>query len=129
MGLSRNQYICYRVCIDQKPHDEIAYKGSHGNLGKILKHVGLLKSHVDEDLGKLVSRLIANRHDHSYFGSLIRCTVEQSIKNVWKGSGGGMLDKFVATSFGKEVSANCAAQFLKNLPTNTGNGIAVATQA
>ena len=63
-------------CIDQKPHDEIAYKGSRGNLGKILKHVGLLKSQVGEDLGQLVSRLIANRHGRFHFGSLIRCTVE-----------------------------------------------------
>lgn len=101
------------------PHDEIAYKGSRGNVGKILKHVGLLNSQTGEDLGQLVNRLISDRHGRFHFGSLIRCTVEQSIKNVWKGSGGGMLDKFVATSFGKEVSTNCTAQFLKNLPTNT----------
>jgi hypothetical protein len=41
------------------------------------------------------------------------------VKNAWKGSGGGMLDKFVATNFGKAVSANCTAQFLKKLPTKT----------
>lgn len=101
------------------PHDEIAYKGSRGNVGKILKHVGLLNSRAGEDLGQLVSRLIADCHGRFHFGSLIRCTVEQSIKNVWRGSGGGMLDKFVATSFGKEVSANCTSQFLKNLPART----------
>lgn len=105
--------------LNNTPHDEIAYKGSRGNVGKILKHVGLLNSQPGDDLGQLVSRLIADRHGRFHFGSLIRCTVEQSIKDVWKGSGGGMLDNFVATSFGKEVSANCTAQFLKNLPAKT----------
>jgi hypothetical protein len=30
-----------------------------------------------------------------------------------------MLDKFVATPFGREVAGNCASRFLGNLPTDT----------
>lgn len=101
------------------PHDEIAYKGSRGNVGKILKHVGLLKSRTDEDLGEVVSRLIEDRNGRFHFGSLIRCTVERNDGGVWKGSGGGMLDKFIATTFGKEVTENCTTQFLKTLPAKT----------
>jgi hypothetical protein len=101
------------------PHDEIAYKGSRGNVGKILMHVGLLPQHTGDDPGHMVSRLIADRSGRFHFGSLIRCTVEREVKGVWKGSGGGMLDKFVATVFGKEISTNCTTRFLKDLPTQT----------
>ncbi len=101
------------------PHDEIAYKGSRGNMGKILKHVGLLTHLADEDLGHAVSRLIADRNGRFHFGSLIRCAVEQHKNGIWIGSGGGMLDKFVATSFGKEISQNCTTRFLKDLPGRT----------
>lgn len=103
----------------KSPHDEIAYKGSRGNVGKILKHVGLLQLDSGQDIGQAVSRLIADKTGRFHFGSLIRCTVERHHKNDWKGSGGGMLDKFVATSFGKEVSKNCTTNFLKNLPDRT----------
>lgn len=101
------------------PHDKIAYKGGRGNMGKILKHVGLLQQHAGEDLGQAVSRLIEDRHGRFHFGSLIRCTVEQYKKGVWTGSGGGMLDKFVATPFGQEVAKNCTTRFLQNLPDRT----------
>ena len=37
----------------------------------------------------------------------------------WKGSGGGMLDKFVSTDFGGEVSKQCASRFLGDLPSKT----------
>ena len=37
----------------------------------------------------------------------------------WKGSGGGMLDKFVITDFGQKVAANCAQEYLKDLPAET----------
>jgi hypothetical protein len=100
-------------------HNQIAYKGSRGNVGKILKHVGLLQQADGEDPGQAVSRMIADRHGRFHFGSLIRCTVERKNASAWKGSGGGMLDKFVATSFGKEISSNCTSRFLKNLPTKT----------
>lgn len=101
------------------PHDEIAYKGSRGNVGKILKHVGLLPPHAGEEPGQTVSRLIEDRAGRFHFGSLIRCTVERNDSGIWKGSGGGMLDKFVATPFGKEISNNCTMRFLKNLPSRT----------
>lgn len=100
-------------------HENIAYKGGRANIGKIFKHVGLLEAKTGDDLGQLMNGLIADRKGRFHFGSVIRCTVEQSIKNVWKGSGGGMLDKFVATDFGKEISSNCANNFLKNLPQKT----------
>jgi hypothetical protein len=35
------------------------------------------------------------------------------------GSGGGMLDKFVATPFGAEVAENCVSRFLVDLPKAT----------
>ncbi len=101
------------------PHDEIAYKGSRTNVGKILRHVGLLPRCDDEDLGQTVSRLIAQSTGRLHFGSLIRCTVEQNNGGAWKGSGGGMLDKFAATAFGKEVTLNCISRFLGTLPSRT----------
>lgn len=101
------------------PHEEIAYKGSRTNVGKILRHVGLLPGINDEDLGQAVSRLIAQPTGRLHFGSLIRCTVEQNIAGAWKGSGGGMLDKFTATAFGKEVTMNCISRFLGALPDRT----------
>lgn len=105
--------------LNSTPHDQIAFKGSRRNVGKILKHIGLLNSSAGTDLGHAVNELIENRTGRFHFGSLIRCTVEQHIKGAWKGSGGSMLDKFVATDFGKEVAANCSIQFLKNLPLKT----------
>jgi hypothetical protein len=38
---------------------------------------------------------------------------------MWKGSGGGMLDKFVATTFGQAVARNCTERFLSRLPAQT----------
>ena len=101
------------------PHDEIAYKGSRGNVGKILRHVGLLPQATVEELKVAVNRLISDPSGRFHFGSLIRCTVERNDAGTWKGSGGMMLDKFIATSFGKEVAHNCMTRFLKDLPTRT----------
>lgn len=103
------------------PHDEIAYKGGRGNVGKILAHVGLLSDSGDGDLASAVSKAIADPLGRFHFGSLVRCTVERYEKesSSWKGSGGGMLDKFVATSFGQEVANNCAEEFLSQLPAST----------
>ena len=39
--------------------------------------------------------------------------------NIWKGSGGGMLDKFMAAPFGKEVAGQCTSRFLSDLPRAT----------
>lgn len=107
--------------LDQGPHDEIAYKGSRLNVGKILTHIGLLERTSDNQLKKAVDLAIANESGRFHFGSLIRCTVEKydRKKQTWKGSGGGMLDKFIATEFGKKVSQQCSAMFLGDLPLQT----------
>lgn len=107
--------------LEHSPHNEIAYKGSRLNVGKILAHIGLLERTSDEHLKKDVDAAIADITGRFHFGSLIKCTVEQfDVKNKkWKGSGGGMLDKFVATEFGKKVSLQCSANFLSQLPHQT----------
>ncbi len=107
--------------LEYSPHNEIAYKGSRLNVGKILAHIGLLERTSDEQLKRDVDTAIANKAGRFHFGSLIKCTVEQyDIKSKkWKGSGGGMLDKFVATEFGKKVSQQCSANFLSHLPHQT----------
>lgn len=80
------------------PHDEIAYKGSRLNVGKILAHVGLLEKCDNAKLKNLVDDAISDKNGRFHFSSFIRCTVEQYDEKAkkWKGSGGGMLDKFVA---------------------------------
>jgi hypothetical protein len=100
-------------------HDEIAYKGSRGKVGTILNRIGLINCAPGPDLGHEVNRLIADQNGRFHFGSLIRCTVERNDGGAWKGSGGGMLDKFVATSFDNEISSNCTSQFLSSLPFKT----------
>ena len=103
------------------PHDEIAYKGSRLNVGKIMAHVGLIPKAPDSQLKIDVDRLIADKAGRFHFGSLVRCAVERFDKkaNEWKGSGGGMLDRFVATDFGQKVTESCASRFLSDLPSNT----------
>jgi hypothetical protein len=94
-------------------HDQIAYKGSRENVGKILRRIGLLPKSVNDKYAQKVDDLISDKDGMFHFGSLIRCTVEQfTEKKGWIGSGGGMLDKFVATYFGNEVTGNCASSFL-----------------
>ncbi len=102
-------------------YNEIAYKGSRRNVGKILAHIGLIAKAEPEQLKLEVDRIIADKAGRFHFGSLIRCTVEQYdvVKDKWKGSGGGMLDKFVATSFGQKVVGNCMESFLVDLPSQT----------
>lgn len=103
------------------PHSEIAYKGGRHNVGKILAHVGLIAEHDPANLSWAVSQAISDAQGRFHFGSLIRCTVEryESSSSEWKGSGGGMLDKFIATPFGREVAGNCTDQFLAGLPSQT----------
>jgi hypothetical protein len=116
------------------PHDEIAYKGSRSAVGKILTHVEVMARPADGNLSRAVDRLIADPEGRFHFGSLVRCTVARfddkedelnrsrksdKKKDPWKGSGGGMLDKFVATPFGKEVAENCSTSFLAALPDRT----------
>jgi hypothetical protein len=70
---------------------------------------------------KNVDHLIADKSGRFHFASLIRCTVERYDRksSSWKGSGGGMLDKFIATSFGTSVAINCTTTFLRDLPIET----------
>lgn len=102
-------------------HDQIAYKGSRKAVGKILAHVGLIPKADPETLRRTADRIVSDRTGRFHFGSLIRCTVERYDEkdNLWKGSGGGMLDKFVATSFGQEVAGRCSTRFLGELPPQT----------
>lgn len=103
------------------PHNAIAYKGSRHNVGKILAHIGLIEKAPSEALKAKVDQLIADERGRFHFGSLIRCTVERfdPKSKAWKGSGGGMLDKFVATPFGNRVSNSCTTRFLSDLPNKT----------
>lgn len=94
-------------------HNDIAYAGSRKNVGKILAGVGLLSEAPDNS--SVISHLIAEREGPYHFGSLVRCTVERREGDVWKGSGGGMLDKFVATPFGDRITKNCCDEFLKEV--------------
>ena len=107
--------------LSSTPHDEIAYKGSRLNVGKILAHIGLIPHSSNDKLKEKIDELIANAQGDYHFGSLIRCTVERFDEKTktWKGSGGGMLDKFVATEFGQLVSGNCSRQYLAELPYST----------
>jgi hypothetical protein len=103
------------------PHDEIAYKRSRLNVGRILAHVGLISAGPPDALKRRVDRLIADKAGRFHFASLVRCTVERYDRKSasWKGSGGGMLDKFIATPFGASVASNCTATFLRDLPEET----------
>ncbi|MFD2642092.1 hypothetical protein [Pseudomonas japonica] len=103
------------------PHDDIAFKGSRLNVGKILAHVGLIPTDEPGRLKKQVDRLIADTSGRFHFASLVRCSVERYDRNSasWKGSGGGMLDKFIATPFGTLVATNCTTAFLRDLPEET----------
>ena len=102
-----------------EPHDEIAYKRGRTQAYRILARVGLVPPSGRPK--ESMDRLIADRNGAFAFGSLVRCTVErwEATENAWKGSGGGMLDRFVATPFGREVVGKCAAQFLADLPDET----------
>ncbi len=103
--------------LSRLPHEQIAFKGGRSNLAKILHHVGLLPR-ADS---RLVDQAISDPHGRIHFGSLIRCTVERydGGKQAWMGTGGGMLDRFVAQDFGKAVLSTCSARFLSRLPDRT----------
>lgn len=104
------------------PHDAIAYKGSRPAVGKILARIGLLpRQESPKAYGRVVDQLIANPQGQFHFSSFIRCTVERwdAKEAEWLGTGGGMLDKFMASSFGARVASTCAQSFLRDLPSET----------
>lgn len=102
-------------------HEDIPYKGARLNVARILAFIGLLPFYEKEVAKKAVHDAICDKSGRFHFGSLIRCTVERfdRRKNDWVGSGGGMLDKFIATEFGHRVASNCTAQHLASLPRST----------
>lgn len=102
-------------------HDAIAYKRSRTAVGKILAHIGVVPEPIDGRYKEMVDGLIEDRSGRFHFGSLVRCTVERYDEKSrdWKGSGGGMLDKFMGTGFGNEVATNCTSEFLGKLPART----------
>ncbi|MFN8720425.1 MAG: hypothetical protein ACK5YI_06325 [Rhodospirillales bacterium] len=102
--------------LKQLRHDDIAFRKGRTNLAKILHYIELL----DAPEARLVDQAISSRTGRFHFGSLIRCTVERydPRKSAWSGTGGGMLDRFVATSFGKGVVATCSTRFLRDLPAS-----------
>jgi hypothetical protein len=98
------------------PHDAIAFKGGRLQLGRILAHLGLIDEADDATLKRTVDRLISDKIGRFHFGSLVRCTVERKDHGNWTGTGGGMLDRFVASQFGSEVAGRCTSTFLGKLP-------------
>lgn len=107
--------------LTSSPHDEIAFKGSRHNVGRILEHIGLLSLSPGDSHRAAVDRLVADRNGRFHFSSLIRCTVERqdTVSGAWKGTGGGMLEKFVKAPLGEEVANNCVKRFLGNLGAST----------
>ncbi len=99
-------------------HDEIAFKGGRTNVGKILEHLGVVERPHGMNYRAMVDQLISDPRGRFHFGSLVRCTVERFDErlNCWQGTGGGMLDKFVASEFGETITSNCAQQHLVGLP-------------
>jgi hypothetical protein len=69
------------------PHDQIAYKSSRLNVGKILARVGLLELLDSDALKCKVGEVIADRTGMFHFGSLVRCTVERFDQKTGKWTG------------------------------------------
>lgn len=103
----------------KKSHHEIPYAGQRTNVGKILAHCGLIQGDSPSRIRNAVDKAIEDRSGRFAWGSLVRCTVERHDGTMWKGSGGGMLDKFMATLFGQLVTKNCTTRFLGDLPPET----------
>lgn len=102
------------------PHNDIPYRKGRMQVGRILAHVGLLPPAAPEELKRMVERAIADKAGRFGWGSLVRCTVERydSKGKAWVGSG-GMIDQFMATPFGQDISKTCATRFLGHLPART----------
>lgn len=126
----------------QLPHNDIPYRKSRLQVGKILSHVGLLPWGTPDEIKNMAERAIADEHGRFGWGSLVRCTVERfdsKKANAWVGSG-GMIDQFMAMPFGQKISTTCATRFLRDLASETklvvmfglgagGNYVAMARRA
>lgn len=106
--------------LQRLPHNDIPYRKGRMQVGKILAHVGLFAPASPDQLKSAVETAIADPKGRFGWGSLIRCTVERfdTKKGAWVGSG-GMIDPFMQTGFGQEISTNCATRFLGALPPET----------
>ena len=106
-----------RGALASSPHDAIVFKGGRTALAKILHHVGL----ISKTEAGLIDRAISDKNGLFHFGSLIRCTVERRTapSGDWTGTGGGMLDKFTRTEFGRAVLRNCLNQHAVHLSPKT----------
>ena len=102
------------------PHNDIPYRKGRMQVGKILAHIGLLPNVAPTELKRLVGQAITDTEGRFGWGSLVRCTVERfdAKEQSWLGSG-GMIDRFMSTPFGREISVNCASRFLRELPAET----------
>jgi hypothetical protein len=102
-------------------YESIPYRGGRLNIGKILAHVGLIEAGDEAHLKRQVDIAIEDTVGRFAWGSLVRCTVEryEAKSGTWKGSGGGMLDRFIATDFGRDVVSSCVHQHLGALPSTT----------
>ena len=102
------------------PHHAIPYRKGRMQVGKILAHIGLLPSAKPEELKRMVEQAVANESGRFGWGSLVRCTVERDdAKKRERVGSGGMIDQFMATPFGEQVSTAGAPHFLSELPTET----------
>ncbi len=106
--------------IEARPHDEVAFRGGRANVGKILAHVGLIPPGDNEDLRAAVDDAISDTSGRFGWGSLIRCTVERHNPETEKWvATSQMIDPFMKSQFGSQVTAQCSSHFLGNLPVET----------
>ena len=96
-------------------HD-IAFKGGRLALAKIMRRIGLLEGCTDTVIKNRLDVLIKDSCGPVHFGSMVKCAVEQKVKDQWVGTGAGMLDKFASNPFGDEVTQNCVSQHLVGQP-------------
>lgn len=118
LGFSKGQTQAGEIARGR--HDDIAFKGSRTHAAKILAHVGLMKKSDNKTMARELDRMIADRNGAFHFGSLVRCAVERHDNKLgWTGTNGSILDRFLETDFGAQVTGNCSTRFLSSLPKQT----------
>jgi hypothetical protein len=103
--------------IDKVSDDDVAFKSQHTNMSKMLAHIGLIPA-AD---ASIVTDAIKDTAGLIHFGSFVRCAVEffDMKKSVWRGTDGGIIDKFFTSNFGAEVTLNCMDQYLSTVPSRS----------
>lgn len=121
LGFSKGPKQVCALSAGKCTHEDIAFKESLTQVGKILAHIGAMCPPADGNYRKKVFQLICQKNGRCHFGSLVRCSVERFDINTngWEGWGNNMLDGFMESAFGKEVAGNCAKQHLEALPART----------